>query len=113
GVGRYNNLPNYTIVFRFTDAGEPGKNDIAIYRIFDPNGVLIFQSGGNTNQPIALTFGNHQAHKTQDTTGVLGIWQAYSDIRSYPDYWPPTGWATNATLKSAFSRVSANPYKSL
>jgi len=114
GIGKFNNLPDYKIVFRFTDAGEPGRDDIAIYKVYDPNGTLIFQSGGATDAPIKLTFGNHQAHKdNSDAANVLGVWATYSDARSYPDYWPPTGYTANTSVKSTFSRVANNPYKSL
>ena len=112
GTGRFNGNVGYTIRFIFTDVGEPGSSDIAVYRIFDPNGNLIVQSGGNNDDRIQLTFGNHQAHE-ENSQILTTVWQIYSDTRNYPGYWPPTGLNTNTSLKSTFNRVGTNPYKSL
>jgi hypothetical protein len=60
GTGTFNGQPA-TIVFTFTDGGEPGTKDTA--------SVIITPTGGTTpalvcNQAaFPLTFGNHQAHK--------------------------------------------------
>jgi hypothetical protein len=56
GEGRLNGDPGATIVFTFTDAGEPGTADTAEITIFDPDGWQVLSIAGT------LTFGNHQAH---------------------------------------------------
>ena len=57
GIGRYNGAPGATIVFKLTDAGEPGTNDKAAYSIVSDTNVVL-------SVPLtALTYGNHQAHK--------------------------------------------------
>jgi len=57
GTGRLHGTPGYTAEWRFTDAGEPGRNDVAQIVIKDPDGNLILNAGAN------LRNGNHQAHK--------------------------------------------------
>jgi hypothetical protein len=54
GTGRLDGIPGARIVFLFTDAGEPGTNDLAQIRIsVDGNTVLFVRN--------FLTSGNHQA----------------------------------------------------
>lgn len=57
GTGRYNGEAGATVRFIFTDAGEPGKADVAQIAIQD--------AGGNTVLIVSgpLTKGNHQAHQ--------------------------------------------------
>jgi len=57
GVGSYNGQPGYTINFIFTDSGEPGSDDTALYWILAPNGSTVLG-------PVwgKLQQGNHQAH---------------------------------------------------
>jgi hypothetical protein len=58
GTGTLNGVPGASIVFRFTDNGEPGINDTAEFTITRPGGgVAISYSGG------AGDGGNHQAHR--------------------------------------------------
>ncbi len=56
GVGDYNGVPGAMASWTFTDAGEPGKNDMATITIVD--------AGGNTVLTVSgfLTSGNQQAH---------------------------------------------------
>ena len=56
GVGRFNGFPDHTAEWRFTDAGEPGRNDTAEIVIRDPANNVVLNVGGN------LRNGNHQAH---------------------------------------------------
>ena len=50
-------VSGYGVEFTFTDAGEPGTNDLAQIEITDPNGeTVLFVS--NT-----LSLGNHQTHR--------------------------------------------------
>ena len=79
GCGRYDNVPDAWIDFVFTDSGEPGVNDTAIYRIYDANGDLVLKVGTSnfghgrpdSAEPDPLTQdgakdvtrGNHQVHK--------------------------------------------------
>lgn len=56
GVGRFNGVSGATIDFVFTDAGEPGLNDLAVYTIRDADGTLILTASGNLDK------GNQQAH---------------------------------------------------
>lgn len=56
GTGRYNGVPGATIEFTFTDAGEPGKKDVATIEITDAGGTVQLDVSGN------LKNGNHQAH---------------------------------------------------
>ena len=58
GTGKLNGTEGASIVFDFTDQGEPGTNDTESMTIFDSSGspVLSFPT---TN----LTFGNQQAHR--------------------------------------------------
>ena len=56
GVGRYNGTSGYTIDFKFTDVGEPGKNDFASINVTAPGGTVVLQVSGN------LKNGNQQAH---------------------------------------------------
>lgn len=57
GSGRYNGVSGATATWKFTDAGEPGKNDFAEINIWDAGGNLVLSVAGNLNR------GNHQAHK--------------------------------------------------
>jgi hypothetical protein len=63
GPGRFNNQPGYYAEWVFTDQGEPGTSDriywLFIYRIEGPQMVLYVTPTGH-----ALTFGNHQAHRS-------------------------------------------------
>jgi len=56
GTGSYNNTSGASIVFTFTDAGEPGTGDFASYLISDSGGSIVLNASGN------LTFGNQQFH---------------------------------------------------
>jgi hypothetical protein len=58
GTGSYDGVSGYSIDFIFTDAGEPGKDDTAQYKIFTGNGIVI-QTGAYN-----LEKGNHQAHSS-------------------------------------------------
>jgi hypothetical protein len=70
GTGRYNGVPGYCADWEFTDAGEPGTDDmIQSMRIWQPltvgdcrqnteGGIVFASTAGHT-----LTYGNHQAHK--------------------------------------------------
>ena len=57
GKGRLNGEPGATILFGFTDEGEPGKNDRATMVIRDADGNVVL-----TVLPAKLQNGNHQAH---------------------------------------------------
>lgn len=57
GTGRYNGAEGATAEWTFTDAGEPGKNDIATIVIKDSSGNIVLSVSGNLNG------GNQQAHK--------------------------------------------------
>ena len=56
GVGRYNDRAGATVEFTFTDAGEPGRNDVAALRIKDSLGRVVLDVRGKLHE------GNHQAH---------------------------------------------------
>lgn len=56
GTGRYNGREGATVEFTFSDAGEPGRNDVAVLRIRDSAGRLVLDASGK------LHHGNHQAH---------------------------------------------------
>lgn len=56
GTGKLNNRPGATIMFTFTDAGEPGVADEATIMIMDADDNTVLDISG------PLTFGNHQAH---------------------------------------------------
>ena len=56
GTGRLNNVPGASIVFKLTDAGEPGTGDRFEFTIDDGVGDPIVVSG-------FLVKGNHQAHR--------------------------------------------------
>jgi len=56
GVGRFNGFSDHTAEWRFTDAGEPGRNDTAEIVIRDPASNVVLSVSGN------LRNGNHQAH---------------------------------------------------
>jgi hypothetical protein len=62
GIGRYNNLPGYSVEFTLVDAGEPGGNDQMAIKIFEtanPSNVVL-------DVPLQqLTGGNLQAHYDQ------------------------------------------------
>lgn len=55
GMGRFNGMPGYRADWRFTDAGEPGRNDTAHLIITAPDATVILNASGN------LRNGNHQA----------------------------------------------------
>jgi hypothetical protein len=57
GIGNYNGTPGATAVWTFSDAGEPGTNDMATITIKDANGKIVLVVSG------ALDSGNQQAHK--------------------------------------------------
>lgn len=57
GTGRYNGEDGATIVFTFTDDGEPGVDDTATLEIRDAAGNLVLQVSGEVDR------GNHQAHR--------------------------------------------------
>ena len=59
GTGRWNNQSGATIVWTFTDAGQPGVNDTATIRIWDADGTLVLEVSGTLDK------GNHQAHDSQ------------------------------------------------
>jgi len=48
-----------TASFRFTDAGEPGREDRATITISDPGGNIVFQ----ISDARITEGGNHQAHR--------------------------------------------------
>src|SRR5262245_17110444 len=56
GTGRLNGQEGYTIDLKFTDAGEPGRDDRMTVTIFSPTGAVVLTVEGN------LQSGNHQAH---------------------------------------------------
>jgi hypothetical protein len=56
GTGRLNGVSGYKADWRFTDAGEPGKNDTARIVIRDPANNVVLSVSGSLNR------GNHQAH---------------------------------------------------
>ena len=58
GTGPF--VEGYTIVFTFTDAGEPGAQDWVRMTITDPGGLVVLSVDG------PIEFGNQQAH---DATG--------------------------------------------
>jgi hypothetical protein len=58
GTGKLDGKPGASIVFVFTDQGEPGTNDTEQMTIFDPSDTPVL-SFPQTN----LTFGNQQAHR--------------------------------------------------
>jgi hypothetical protein len=57
GTGRYNGVSGATAQWVFTDAGEPGMNDLARLLIKDVDGNVVLVVAGNLNS------GNQQAHK--------------------------------------------------
>jgi hypothetical protein len=57
GIGKLNNQPGASIQFIFVDKGEPGNEDTALIRIFDPNGVQVLEVSGLMDR------GNIQAHR--------------------------------------------------
>ncbi|HWY46196.1 MAG TPA: hypothetical protein VNX70_02360 [Bryobacteraceae bacterium] len=56
GTGDYNGAPGASAIWTFTDAGEPGSNDMATIKIKDVNGNTVLTVSGN------LDSGNQQAH---------------------------------------------------
>jgi hypothetical protein len=60
GIGRYNGVDGYGIVFTLIDKGEPGRNDQMGFIITAPDGSVVL------NVPVqTLTAGNLQAHYDQ------------------------------------------------
>ena len=57
GYGKLNNEDGAKIYLRLTDAGEPGTDDYARFKIQDPDGNVVLDVIG------FLEHGNHQAHK--------------------------------------------------
>lgn len=57
GNGSYNGVDGATASWKFTDAGEPGKDDTASITIRDANGDIVLSISGNLDK------GNQQAHK--------------------------------------------------
>jgi len=57
GTGRYNGVSGATAKWTFTDAGEPGSNDMMTIDIFDSSNALVLTATGTLDR------GNHQAHK--------------------------------------------------
>ena len=62
GTGDYDNTEGYTVEFTLIDAGEPGRNDKAAFKVYEtanPSNVVL-------NFPLTvLTGGNLQAHFDQ------------------------------------------------
>ena len=56
GTGRYNGVAGATIIFTFTDAGDPGNLDTAKIKIVDIGGNTVLDVTGH------LQRGSHQAH---------------------------------------------------
>lgn len=57
GIGQYNGVSGATAEWTFTDAGEPGKKDIAAIVIKDASSNIVLTVSGHLNS------GNQQAHK--------------------------------------------------
>lgn len=57
GTGRYDGQAGAKIELKFTDAGEPGRDDTATMTIRDAGGAVVLTVSNR------LTFGNHQAHR--------------------------------------------------
>jgi hypothetical protein len=58
GTGKLDGVEGASIVFDFTDQGEPGTNDTEQITIFDPGGNIVL-----TFTTTNITFGNQQAHR--------------------------------------------------
>ena len=58
GTGKLDGVEGASIVFDFTDQGEPGTNDTEQMTIFDPGGTPVL-----TFTITNITFGNQQAHR--------------------------------------------------
>ena len=58
GTGKLDGVEGASIVFVFTDQGEPGTNDTESMTIFDPGGNVVLNFS-----TAPLTFGNQQAHR--------------------------------------------------
>jgi hypothetical protein len=56
GTGTYDGVAGATVLWTFTDAGEPGTNDMATYTIRDSGGNIFLTATGT------LDNGNQQAH---------------------------------------------------
>lgn len=56
GIGRYNDRSGATVEFTLSDAGEPGRSDMASLRVKDAGGRVVLEVSGK------LHGGNHQAH---------------------------------------------------
>ena len=59
GAGVLNGVSGATASFRFTDAGERGREDRATITISDPGGNIVFQ----ISDARITVGGNHQAHR--------------------------------------------------
>jgi hypothetical protein len=74
GYGTYNGKTAAVIQFTFVDAGEPGVNDIATYKIaIDVNNNKILDAGDTIVLDTSgkLDRGNHQAHKLNTSSNSL------------------------------------------
>lgn len=60
GTGTLDGVPGANITFRFTDAGEPGRNDSTSFTITEPNSSAVAISVENL---LATDGGNMQAHR--------------------------------------------------
>jgi len=58
GTGKLDGKPGASIVFDFTDQGEPGTNDTESMTIFDSSDTPVLSFG-----PLNLTFGDQQGHR--------------------------------------------------
>ena len=58
GTGPLNGVAGAGITFRFTDGGEPGRDDTAVFTITRPDGTVALSYTGG-----AIDGGNHQAHR--------------------------------------------------
>ena len=61
GTGSYNGVAGASISFTFTDAGEPGTDDVASYVITNANGTIVLDASGT------LTHGNQQFHPAKES----------------------------------------------
>jgi hypothetical protein len=63
GFGRYNGMLGGRVQWRFTDNGEPGKNDTGEITVFDQNNVPVMHAGGVLLPGTSLLGeGNYQTH---------------------------------------------------
>ncbi|MBI5105788.1 MAG: hypothetical protein HZB46_12570 [Solirubrobacterales bacterium] len=63
GTGKVNGKPGYTIEFKLTDKGEPGKDDTAKFLIKDGDGNVVLDTPESELENwFCKGGGNHQAH---------------------------------------------------